>query len=151
VRNKLFLFLLAASAFIACGCVTYSYKNPHITETTLSWFAYGKGNNFEDSAVKEEYKKKIEQYLLAHPQTGKEIADKMKNCRVILGMTKEEVLIMAKPNRISRKGRNKEIFQYSDVGKFGWTNFIGEGVRTKVTLTNGIVTDISEVNITLGS
>lgn len=150
-KKQLAVVLALVLLFIISGCVTFSYKNPHITETTLTWFAFGKGSDFEDKALKEEYRKKIDKYVLAHPHVNKEHSEKMKDCRVILGMSEEEVLVMAKPNRISKKGRNKKIFQYSDVGKFGWSSFIGEGVRTKVTFTNGIVTDISEVNITMGS
>jgi len=150
-KRQLTFLWVAALLFAISGCITYSVRSPHITETTLTWFAYGSGKSFEDNAVKEEYRKKIEEYLKLHPQTSKVIADKMKNCRVILGMTEEEVLTMAKPNRIIKTGKNRKVFRYSDVGKFGWSRFIGEGIKTQVRLTNGVVTDISEIDTTLGN
>ncbi len=150
-KKQLAVTLTAASVFIISGCMISTTKNPHIGETTLTWYAYASANTSEDNAVKEEYRKKIDQYLLHNPQTNKEIAEKMKNCRVILGMTEEQVLTMAKPNRISKAGRNKKIFKYSDVGKFGWTGFIGEGVRINIIFTNGVVTDISEIDRIFGS
>ncbi len=142
---------IVALLFIISGCITSSIKSPHIGEASLAWYAYGSKNNFEDKAVKEAYQKKIGQYLLLHPQTSKEIADKMRNCRVILGMTEEQVLTMVKPNQILKGWRkNKKVFKYSDVGKFGWTKFIGEGVKIRITLINGVVTDIGEIDTTLG-
>lgn len=133
------------------GCITSSTKSPHIGEASLAWYASGSKNDFEDNTVKEAYQKKIDQYLLLHPQTNKEIADKMRNCRVMLGMTEEQVLVMAKPNRILRGWKkSKKVFKYSDVGKFGWTKFIGEGIKIRITLINGIVKDISEVDTVLG-
>ena len=142
---------IVALLFIISGCITSSFKSPHIGEASLAWYAYGSKNNFEDKAVKEAYQKKIEEYLLLHPQTSKEIADKMKNCRVILGMTEEQILVMVRPNRILKGWKkNKKVFKYSDVGKFGWTKFIGEGVKIRITLINGVVTDISEIDTVLG-
>jgi len=142
---------IAALLFIISGCITSSIKSPHIGEASLAWYAYGSKNNFEDKAVKEAYQKKIGQYLLLHPQTSKEIADKMRNCRVILGMTEEQVLTMVKPNQILKGWKkNKKVFKYSDVGKFGWTKFIGEGVKVRITLINDVVTDIGEIDTTLG-
>ena len=137
--------------FIMSGCTTYSTKYPHIGEASLTWYAYGSKNNFEDNTVKGAYQKKIDQYLLLHPQTSKEIADKMRNCRVMLGMTEEQILAMVKPNQILKGWKkNKKVFKYSDVGKFGWSKFIGEGIKIRITLINGVVTDISEIDTTLG-
>jgi len=143
---------VATLVFIISGCITSSTKYPHIGEASLAWYAYGSKNNFEDNTVKEAYQKKIGQYLLLHPQTSKEIADKMRNCRVMLGMTEEQILVMAKPNRILKGWKkNKKVFKYSDVGKFGWTKFIGEGIKIRITLINGVVTDISEIDTILGT
>jgi len=142
---------IVALLFIISGCITSSIKSPHIGEASLAWYAYGSKNNFEDNTVKEEYQKKIDEYLLLHPQTNKEIADKMRNCRVMLGMTEEQILAMVKPNQILKGWRkNKKIFKYSDVGKFGWSRFIGEGIKIRITLINGVVTNISEIDTTLG-
>jgi len=140
-----------ALVFIISGCITSSIKSPHIKEASLAWYAYGTPDKSKDNAVKEEYQKKIDQYLLLHPETSKEIADKMRDCRVISGMTDEQVLTMAKPNRILKGWRrNKKVFKYSDVGKFGWTKFIGEGIKIRITFRKGVVTDISEVDTVLG-
>ncbi len=140
-----------AVALILSGCLTTSIKNMHVAETSLSWYAFGSGSNFEDNALKEEYQKRIGQYLQLHPQTSPEIAGKMKSCRVILGMSEEQILLMAKPNRILKGWRkNKKVFKYSDVGKFGWAKFIGEGIKVRITLINGIVTDINEIDTLLG-
>jgi len=150
-RKQAIVVGMAASLFIISGCITSSIKSPHIGEASLAWYAYVSKDNFEDKAVKEAYQKKIGEYLLLHPQTSKEAADKMKNCRVILGMTEEQVLVMVKPSQILKGWkRSKKIFKYSDVGKFGWTRFIGEGIKIRITLTNGIVTDISEIDTILG-
>lgn len=140
-----------AVALILSGCLTTSIKSMHIAEASLSWYAFGNGRNFEDNALKEEYQKKIDQYLRLHPQTSPEIAGKMKSCWVILGMSEEQVLLMAKPNRILKGWRRyKKVFKYSDVGKFGWAKFIGEGVKVRITLIKGIVTDINEIDTLLG-
>ncbi len=150
-KKRLIAVWAATLVFIMSGCITNSIKSPHIGEASLVWYAYGSKNNFEDNTVKEAYQKKIGQYLLLHPQTSKEIADKMRNCRVILGMTEEQILVMVKPNRILKGwSKNKKVFKYSDVGKFGWTKFIGEGIKIRITLINAVVTDISEVDTTLG-
>ena len=142
---------IAALLFIISGCITSSIKSPHIGEASLTWYAYGSKNNFQDNTVKEAYQKKIDQYLLLHPQTSKEIADKMRNCRVMLGMTEEQILAMVKPNQILKGWKkNKKVFKYSDVGKFGWSKFIGEGIKIRITLINGVVTNISEVDTILG-
>jgi hypothetical protein len=142
---------ILAIVFIISGCVTYSTQYPHISEASLSWFAYASKNNFEDAVLKQEYQKKIAQYLLLNPQTNKEIADKMRNCKAMLGMTEEQVLLMAKPNQILKGwSKNKEVFKYSDVGKFGWSKLAGEGIRVSVTLRNGVVTDISELDSIIG-
>ncbi len=151
-KKQLIAGWVAISVFIMSGCITSSIKTPHTGETSLAWYAYGSKNKFEDNAVKEAYQKKIDQYLLLHPQTSKEIADKMKNCRVMLGMTEEQVLAMVKPNHISKGwSKRKKVFKYSDVGKFGWTKFIGEGIKIRITLINGVVTDISEIDTILGT
>ncbi len=143
---------IVALLFIISGCITSSTKNPHIGEASLAWYAYGSKNNFEDKGLMEAYQKKIDQYLLLHPQTSKEIADKMRNCRVMLGMTEEQILVMVKPNQILKGWKkNKKVFKYSDVGKFGWTKFIGEGIKIRITLINGVVTNISEIDTILGS
>ena len=150
-KKQLIVAWLLAPVFIMSGCMATSTKYPHIGEASLAWYAYGSKNNLEDNTIKEAYQKKIGQYLQLHPQTSKEIADKMRNCRVILGMTEEQILAMVKPNRILKGWKkNKKVFKYSDVGKFGWTKFIGEGVKIRVTLINGIVKDISEVDTVLG-
>ncbi len=150
-RKQLIVAWVVASVFIMSGCITSSIKSPHIGEASLAWYAYGSKNNFEDNGLKEEYQKKIDHYLLLHPQTSEEIADKMRNCRVILGMTEEQILAMVKPNRILKGWKKtKKVFKYSDVGKFGWTKFIGEGVKIRITLIKGVVTDISEVDTILG-
>ncbi len=150
-KKQLIVACVVSLVFIISGCITYSTKYPHIGEASLVWYAYGSKNKFEDKGLKEEYEKKIDQYLLLHPQTSKKIADKMRNCRVMLGMTEEQVLAMVKPNQISKAGKYKKIFKYSDVSKFGWSRFIGEGIRVRVTLTNGIVTDISELDTVIGA
>jgi len=150
-KKQLIVCWIATSLLLICGCTTYSTKYPHIGEASLVWYAYGSRNNFADKRLEEEYQKKIDRYLLFHPQTSKEIVDKMRKCRVMLGMTEEQLLAMVKPNRISRAGKKKKIFQYSDVSRFGWTQFIGEGIRVRVTLTNGVVTDISELDTVLGA
>ena len=150
-KKQLIVAWLLAPVFIMSGCMATSTKYPHIGEASLAWYAYGSKNNLEDNTIKEAYQKKIGQYLQLHPQTSKEIADKMRNCRVILGMTEEQILAMVKPNQILKGWKkNKKVFKYSDVGKFGWTKFIGEGVKIRVTLINGIVKDISEVDTVLG-
>jgi len=150
-KKQLIAVCVLALGFILSGCIVKSIKSPHIGEASLAWYAYGSKNNFEEKAVKEAYQKKIDEYLLLHPQTTKEIADKMKNCRVMLGMTEEQVLAMVKPKQILKGWRkNKKVFRYSDVGKFGWTTFVGEGVKIRITLRNGVVTDISEIDTTLG-
>ncbi len=150
-KKQLITAWVVALVFIISGCITSSIKYPHIGETSLAWYAYGSKNNFEDSTVKEAYQKKIEQYLLLHPQTSKDIADKMKNCRVMLGMTEEQILAMVKPSQILKGWKkSKKVFKYSDVGKFGWSKFIGEGVKIRVTLINGVVADISEIDTILG-
>lgn len=150
-KKQLIVAWVATLVFIMSGCITKSIKSPHIGEASLVWYAYGSKNNFEDNTVKEAYQKKIDQYLLLHPQTSKEIADKMRNCRVMLGMTEEQILAMVKPNQILKGWKkNKKVFKYSDVGKFGWTKFIGEGVKIRITFINGVVTDISEIDTTLG-
>jgi len=150
-KKQLIAAWVLASVFIMSGCITTSTKYPHIGEASLAWYAYGSKNNLEDNTIKEAYQKKIGQYLLLHPQTSQEIADRMRNCRVMLGMTEEQVLVMVKPNRILKGWKkNKKVFKYSDVGKFGWTKFIGEGVKIRITLINGIVKDISEVDTILG-
>ena len=151
-KKQLIVVWVLALAFIMSGCITSSTKYPHIGEASLAWYAYGSKNNFEDNAVKEAYQKKIDQYLLLHPQTSKEIADKMRNCRVMLGMTEEQILAMVKPNQILKGWKkNKKVFKYSDVGKFGWAKFIGEGIKIRITLINGVVTNISEIDTILGS
>jgi hypothetical protein len=142
--------VIAVAMFLS-GCLTTSTKNMHAVEASLSWYAPGSGRNFEDNAFQEEYQKKINQYLRLHPQTSPEIAGKMKSCRVILGMSEEQVLLMAKPNRILKSWfSNKKLFKYSDVGKFGWTKFIGEGIKVRITLIKGIVTNINEIDTILG-
>jgi hypothetical protein len=149
--QRLKLAWVLALVFIMSGCITYSTQYPHISETSLSWFAYGSKNNFEDNALKQEYQKKIDQYLLITSQTDKKIAEKMKNCKVMLGMTEEQVLLMAKPNQILKGwSRNKKVFKYSDVGKYGWSKLAGEGIRVTITLRNGVVTDISELDTIIG-
>ncbi|MEK6727950.1 MAG: hypothetical protein AABY28_04695 [Candidatus Omnitrophota bacterium] len=149
-KQLIFAWVLAV-VFIMSGCMATSTKYPHIGEASLAWYAYWSKNNLEDNTIKEEYQKKIDQYLLLHPQTSKEVAEKMRNCRVMLDMSEEQVLTMAKPNRILKGWRkNKKVFRYSDVGKFGWTKFIGEGVKIRITLINGIVKDIGEVDTVLG-
>ena len=151
-KKQLIVAWIAALVFIMSGCITKSIKYLHTGEASLAWYAYGSKNNFQDNTVKEAYQKKIDQYLLLHPQTSKEIADKMRNCRVMLGMTEEQILLMAKPNRILRGWkRSKKVFKYSDVGKFGWSRFIGEGIKIRITLINGVVTNISEIDTVLGS
>jgi hypothetical protein len=151
INLNLKIVCVLALGFIISGCTTSSTNYPHIPETTLSWFAHGSKNKFEDTAVKEEYKKKIDKYLELNPQTNKDIADKMRNCRVALGMTEEQVLTMAKPNQILEGwNKNKKVFKYSDVSKFGWSRFIGEGIKVRVTFINGVVTDISELDTIIG-
>ncbi len=144
MKRILALLFVLVSGFIMSGCVTSSAKYPHIGETSLAWYA-------EYNTVKQDYQKKIDQYLLLHPQTSKEIADKMRNCRAMLGMTEEQILAMVKPSHILKgRRKNKKVFKYSDVGKFGWTKFIGEGIKVRITLINGVVTDISEIDTILG-
>ncbi len=151
-KKQLIAVWVATLVFIMSGCITKSIKSPHIGEASLAWYAYGSKNNFEDKGLKEAYQKKIDQYLLLHQQTSKEIADKMRNCRVMLGMTEEQILAMVKPNQILKGWKkNKKVFKYSDVGKFGWAKFIGEGIKIRITLINGVVTDISEIDTILGS
>lgn len=138
-------------AFIMSGCITYSIQYPHISEASLSWFAYGSKNSFEDEALKREYQKRIDQYLLLNPQKNQKIAEKMKDCRVTLGMTEEQVLLMAKPAQILKAWiTGKKVFRYSDVGKYGWSKLSGEGIRVRVTFKNGVVTDIGELDTIIG-
>ncbi len=151
-KKQLTVVCVLTSVFIISGCITSSTKSPHIKEASLTWYAYGTPDKSKENAIKEEYQKKIGQYLQLHPETSKEIEEKMKNCRVTLGMTEEQVLTMAKPNRILRGWfGNKKVFKYSDVGKFGWTKFIGEGIKIRITLRKGVVTDISEIDTVLGT
>ena len=147
------LCFLALLVFIACGCfpITNAYKRKHMPEASLSWFVYTSDNDSETNVPKKEFQKKIKVYLEAHQDIKPEIADKMKNCRVGLGMTEEQVLEMVEPQYIL-KGKNtkEEVFKYSNVGKSEPGKFPGEGTKVWVTLTQGVVTDITEVDLMIG-
>jgi len=122
-----------------------------MTEAPLDWYVYWSEKDSEANRLKTEYQKKIEHYLEVHPETTKEIADKMRNCRVMVGMTEEQILAMVKPHYVLKgRHRNEKIFKYSNVGKFEWSKFIGEGVKVWISLTNGVVTDIREVDLVIG-
>ncbi|MDD2751732.1 MAG: hypothetical protein PHN59_01185 [Candidatus Omnitrophica bacterium] len=147
-----FVFLvLLASISIGCFPITNAYKSAHITQASLSWYVYLSDNDAESNVPKKEYQKKIAAYLEAYPQTSKEVAEKMKECLVVLGMTEQEVLAMAEPQYVLKgKNKNEKVFKYSNVGKISAGKFIGEGTKIWVTLANGIVTDISQVDLLIG-
>jgi hypothetical protein len=139
--------------FIACGCfpITNAYKRLHMPEASLSWYVYESNNDADTNIPKKEYQKKIGLYLEVHSDIKPEIADKMKACRVGLGMSEEQVLAMVEPQYVL-KGKNKkeEVFKYSNIGKFESGKLPGEGNKVWVTLTDGVVTDITEVDLMIG-
>ena len=139
--------------FIASGCfpITNAYKSKHLLQASLSWYVYLSDNDLETNVPKKEYQKRINHYLETHPQTNKETADKMRECWVTLGMTEEEVVTMVEPQYVLKgKKRDQTIFKYSNVGKISPGKFFGEGTKVWVTFTDGVVTDISEVDLVIG-
>ena len=152
-KKNLCLGFLVLFTLVGAGCfpITNAYKSKHMQQASLSWYVYLSDSDLETNVPKKEYRQRIDRYLERHPEIGKEVADKMRECWVTLGMTEEQVVTMVEPQYVLKgKKRNQTIFKYSNVGKFAPGKLFGEGTKIWVTFTDGIVTDITEVDLVIG-
>ena len=88
------------------------------------------------------YKVRIEGYLKTHPERNHDIAEKMRNAVVAIGMSEEQDLVMFEPDEIINDPiSNTKILKFNDMGT--WGNPPEEGGREEVVIKNGAVVKIN--------